>query len=74
MKTLHATINSQVTDSRARIRFVLTLAGILTAILCSMALRQEVRTSEGIDRTSPRVVEASRIIVAGLVGEVKAWL
>lgn len=53
---------------------MMTLAGIVIAILCSMDFLLEVHSTERLDASIPQLLETSRIVVADLLIEVKAWL
>ena len=72
MKTLHTTDNSMMTGRRKPSRSILTLAGIAIAVICSMALKYDARTSA---QHGPRLLLLETPKNAGgLVGEVKTWL
>jgi hypothetical protein len=73
MKTIHTT-DRNIISNHARVRFVLTLAGIVIAVLCSLALWQEARSAERIDTRVPHLLEFSRLVATDLVGEVKTWM
>jgi len=52
---------------------VLAIAGIVIAILCSIALLQDVRTAEAFNANVPSLLEASRVVVSNFVGIAMAW-
>lgn len=62
MKTLDTT-QQNVSPIRERIRFGLTLAGIVTAIICSMALLFEAKASEKESGIS-QLTESPKVLVA----------
>lgn len=74
MKTLHTTNTRNANHNHERIRSFMTLIGIVTVMLCFVALLQESRAAERIDTRVPRLLESTQIVAAGLVAEVKAWL
>ena len=74
MKALHTTNSRNANHSHQRIRSVMTLTGIVTVMLCFVALLQEPRSVERIDARVPRLLESTQIVAAGLVAEVKTWL
>jgi hypothetical protein len=60
--------------SHARVRFALTLAGIVIAILCLLALGQDLRSADRVDSRAPRIFAFSKVVATNLVSEVKARL
>lgn len=74
MKALHTTNTRNANHSLERVRSVMTLTGILTAMLCFVALLQEPRAMEGRDAGLPRLLETSKIVATDLLTEVKTWL
>lgn len=74
MKTLHTTNTQNANHSHGHVRLMMTLAGIVIAILCSMDFLLEVHSTERLDASIPQLLETSRIVVADLLIEVKAWL
>lgn len=74
MKTLHTTNPLSGTSTHARIRLVLAVVGIVIAVLCAMALLQDVHATTPLDANAPRLLEISKIMASDLVGAVKIWL
>ena len=74
MKTLHTTHPHHVTATHARIRLALAVVGIITAVLCAMALLQDVRATTTSETKPPRLLQISKIVASDLVGEVKIRL
>jgi hypothetical protein len=74
MKMFHTTNTRNVPASHGRVRLVLAVVGIVTAVLCAMALLQDVRAAEPLDARAPRLLEISKIMASDLVGEVKIRL
>jgi hypothetical protein len=74
MKALHTTNRQNANHSHVRVRSVMTLAGIVTVMLCFVALLQEPRSMGRIGARVPRILETSKIVAADLLAEVKTWL
>jgi hypothetical protein len=74
METIDTTTPLNRTASKNRVRLLLTLAGIVTAILCSMTLLQEVRSSKPMNAGVPLLMKSPKIVAVELIGEVKAWI
>jgi hypothetical protein len=74
MKALHTTNTRKANISPERVRSFMTLIGIVTVILCFVALLQEPRSMGRMDTRIPRLLETSKIVAADLLAEVKAWL
>jgi hypothetical protein len=67
MKTLH-TNTRKVISNHGGNRMALAIAGIVIAILCSIALLQDVRSAEAFNANVPSLLETSRIVVSDFVG------
>ena len=74
MKTLNTTTTRNTNLSHTRIRSVAILTGIVTAILCLVALRQEAHSTERMNVNAPQLVQTSKIVATDLLMEVKALL
>jgi hypothetical protein len=74
MKTIHTTTDRNIINNPAHIRSVLTVAGIVIAILCLLALWHEAGSTERMDTRAPHLLEFSRLVATDLVSEVKAWM
>lgn len=74
MKTLHTTTTRNTHLSHTRIRSIAILTGIVTAILCLVALRQEALSTERMNVDVPHLLETSKLVAADLLIEVKTWL
>lgn len=74
MKTLDKSIARNVKTSHSRVRLLLTLAGVLTAVLCSFALQNDVLRSKRINPEVFHLQKFSSLLTEGFVGEVKAWM
>jgi hypothetical protein len=70
MKTPDTTINHNATINQSRVRLLLTLAGIVTAVLCSIALRYDGPSALRMDVGLPHLFDTSKIVAAGLFGDV----
>jgi hypothetical protein len=66
MKILDTNAARNNTTSHGRIRLVLALAGILIAILSSLALVQDIRTAERFDVKVSSPFETAKIVAPGL--------
>ncbi len=71
MKTLHTINTSNVTVSHASVRLILAIVGIVTAVLCAIALMNDVRAAELFQARIPRLLELPKIMVADFVSHVK---
>lgn len=74
MKTLETTTTRNIKTNHGRIRLVLALAGIVIAILSSLALLQDMRTAEQFNLKVSTPFETSKIVTPDLLGKVTAWL
>lgn len=74
MKTHHTIANRTIINNRARVRSILSVAGIVVAVLCSLVLWKEARSAERMETKAPRLVELTRVTATGLIGEVAAWM
>lgn len=74
MKTLHTTTTRNANHSHQRVRSFLTLAGVVTAMLCLIALLHEARAAEHMETKVPRVLETSRMVAVDLLGQIKTLL
>ncbi len=72
MKTLDATTAPNVTNSHARVRLLLALAGIVIAILCSVALIRDVRSAERLD-ASGQSLPVTKIVAPQLLIKLMQW-
>jgi hypothetical protein len=72
MKTLDTTTASNVTSSHARVRLVLALAGIIIAILCSVALVRDMRSAERLD-ASGQSLPGTKTVASHLLIKVMPW-
>jgi hypothetical protein len=71
MKTIHNTSKAQnKSHIRARVRSVLTVVGIITAIICSVVLLQDSHSAERAEVGVPNLMEASRFITADVLANV----
>ena len=68
MKTLDTNARNHTT-SHGRIRLVLALAGILIAILSSLALVQDIRTAERFNVKVSSPFETAKIVTPDLLGK-----
>jgi hypothetical protein len=64
MKTTHIITNPKKDRSHisARVRSILTLTGIMIAIICSMILLQETNSLAGAEISTPTLVETSNFM------------
>lgn len=69
MKTLHTTTRN-VANTHGRIRAILAIVGILIAVLCSIALLQDMHATEALNANVPRLRKTSGIVVSDFVGKV----
>jgi hypothetical protein len=72
MKTLDTSNTRNFKASH--IRMILAVVGILTAVLCAMALLQDVRAAELLNTRAPHGLEISKIMDSDLVDNVKISL
>ena len=72
MKMLHTDTRKVISNNGGN-RMVLAIAGIVIAILCSIALLQDVRTAEAFNANIPSLLETSRVVVSNFVGIAMAW-
>ncbi len=74
MKALHTTNAQNAKHNHKRVRSVMRLTGIVTVVLCFVALLQEPPSMPRVDSRIPRLLEASKIVAGDLLAEVKTWL
>ena len=74
MKTIHTTTERNIINNPSWIRSALTVAGIVIAVLCLLALWHEAGSTERMDTRAPHLLEFSRLVATDLVTEVKADL
>jgi hypothetical protein len=74
MKTLPLTPSHNVTANPGRYRLLLTLAGIVIAVLCWIALIRDVRSEEHMDVQVLRFQKSAKIFPVDLFGHAKTWL
>jgi hypothetical protein len=74
MKTFHTITPANVTTSHVRVRFILALVGIVTAILCAITLvHDDVHAADLFQAKVPHFLETPNVTVSDLVGAVKIW-
>jgi hypothetical protein len=73
MKTPHTT-DRNIISNTAAIRSALTVAGIVIAVLCLLALWHEAGSADRMNTRAPRLLEFSRLVATDFVSEVKAWM
>ena len=73
MKTLHTINTRNANNNHQRVRSAMILTGIVTVMLCFVALLQEPPSVKRMDARVPRLLETSRIVAADLFAEVKTW-
>ena len=72
MKTLDKTI-ARIT-SHARVRLLLTLAGVATAVLCSFVLRNDSPHTKSMNAEVFQLQKFSNLLPKDFIGEVKSWM
>ncbi|WP_276372734.1 hypothetical protein [Chryseolinea sp. H1M3-3] len=74
MKTFHTITPANVTISHVRVRFILALVGIVTAILCAITLmHDDVHAADLFQASVPHLLETPKIMFSDLVGAIKIW-
>jgi hypothetical protein len=74
MKTLHTTNAANTNPNPKLVHSLMTVAGIIIAILCSLFLLHDAAFVKHLDVKIPSVLESSRTVAADLLLEVKTWL
>jgi hypothetical protein len=73
MKTHHTSTTPINVANNWKLRLILTLTGIIAAVLCAVALMQDVRSASRWG-ARPGVIEASRVVASTLASDFKAML